>query len=395
MNATGLKTALAAATLAASALWTCGAQADPLPTPPLAGPLSANPNPFSIDLPDWLGDAGGKVYVGGAVSGLAFWQSSPIHINSGDNASFVDVSNAQVFVQKTDGWLQFYAQFGAYSFPTVGVGYLKATSTEPATFGYVPEAYVKLQGEGDWSAFSLEGGKLPTLIGDEYGFTFQNMNIERGLLWNVEPIVSTGVQANYSNGPLTISVSWNDGTYAKTWNWISGLVSYGFNGGADTVVFSAGGNLGKGNFSFLNSGSVYDLIWTHTSGPWVISPYIQYNVTPKGFLAKGSTVFGGALLTSYAFDDHWKLAGRVEYESESGHAGVFTTPDIIGYGPGSNAWSVTLTPTYQWKQFFARADVSYVTVGSGTPGFLFGSGPLSAGTNKDQVRMMFETGILF
>jgi hypothetical protein len=39
--------------------------------------------------------------------------------------------------------------------------------------------------------------------------------------------------------------------------------------------------------------------------------------------------------------------------------------------------------------------VSYVTVGSGTPGFLFGSSPLSAGTNKDQVRLMFETGILF
>jgi hypothetical protein len=293
MKNSGLRMVLAGAVLAALGAWTSSAHADPLPTPPLAGPLSANPNPFSIDLPDWLGDAGGKVYIGGAVTGLAFWQSSPIDINNGDDASFVDISNAQVFIQKTDGWLQFYAQ------------------------------------------------------------------------------------------------------YSKTWNWISGLVSYGFNGGADTVVFSAGGNLGKGNFSFLNSGSVYDLIWTHTSGPWVISPYIQYNVTPKVFFGKGSTVFGGAVLASYAFDDHWKLAGRVEYESESGHAGVFTTPDIIGYGPGSNAWSVTLTPTYQWKQLFARADVSYVTVGSGTPGFLFGSGPFTAGTNKDQVRLMFETGVLF
>ena len=146
MKNSGLRMVLAGAVLAALGAWTSSAHADPLPTPPLAGPLSANPNPFSIDLPDWLGDAGGKVYVGGAVSGLAFWQSSPIHINSGDNASFVDVSNAQVFVQKTNGWLQFYAQFGAYSFPTVGVGYLKATSTEPATFGYVPEAYLKLQG---------------------------------------------------------------------------------------------------------------------------------------------------------------------------------------------------------------------------------------------------------
>ena len=178
----------------------------------MSGPLAANPNPYSIDLPDWLGDAGGKVYVTGAVSGLAFWQSSPIDFNNGDDASFIDISNAQVMLQKTDGWLQFYAQFGAYSLPTVGVGYDKATDLVPATFGYVPVAYAKLQGEGSWSAFSLEGGKLPTLIGDEYTFTFENMNIERGLLWNIEPAVSTGVQANYSSGPLNISVSWNDGT---------------------------------------------------------------------------------------------------------------------------------------------------------------------------------------
>lgn len=390
--------ALAGATFAgliASSDAALAADAGPMTTPAMAGPLSANPNPYSVDLPDWLGDAAGKVYITGAVSGLAFWQSSPIDINSGDDASFIDVSNAQVIVQKTDGWLQFYAQIGAYSLPTVGVGYNKATSAVPANFGYVPVAYAKLVGEGDWSAFSIEGGKLPTLIGDEYTFTFENMNVERGLLWNIEPAISTGVQANYSNGPLTISVSWNDGTYAKTWNWISGLISYGFNGGADTVVFSGGGNLGKGNFSFLNSGSVYNLIYTHVSGSWVISPYIQYNDTPKGFFAKGSTVFGAALLASYSFDDNWKLAGRVEYETESGHAGVFTTPDILGYGPGSNAWSLTLTPTYQWHQFFARADASYVTIGSGTPGFLFGSGPLTAGTNKDQVRLMLEAGILF
>jgi hypothetical protein len=390
----GLKSALAAVALAGPIMAAGAAHADALPTPAMAGPLAANASPYSIDLPTWLGDAGGKVYVGSAVSGLAFWQSSPIDFNAGDDASFIDISNAQVFLQKTDGWLQFYAQFGAYSLPTVGVAYNKATNAVPANFGYVPVAYAKFVGQGDWSAFSLEGGKLPTLIGDEYTFTFENMNVERGLLWNLEPAVSTGVQANYSSGPLNISVSWNDGTYAKTWNWISGLISYGFNGGADTLTFAGGGNLGKGNFSYLNSGSVYNLIYTHTSGAWVISPYLQYNSTPSLGLAKGSTVFGAALLASYSFDDNWKLAGRVEYESESGHAGLFTTPDILGYGPGSNAWSVTLTPTYQWKQFFGRADISYVTVGSGTPGFLFGSGPLTAGTNKDQVRLMFETGIL-
>lgn len=395
----GLKSALAAAAFVSPFVLAGAVQADALTTPAMSGPLAANPNPYSIDLPDWLGDAGGKVYVTGAVTGLAFWQSNPAFNFlpfKQDNDSLLDLSNGQLFIQKTDGWLQFYAQFGVYSMPTVGVPYTKATTVDPASFGYVPVAYAKLQGEGSWSAFSLQGGKLPTLIGDEYTFTFENMNIERGLLWNVEPAISTGIQGNYSNGPLTISLAWNDGTYAKTWNWLSGLVSYGFNGGADTVSFSAGGNLGSGNFSALNSGSVYDLIWTHTSGNWVISPYIQYNDTPKFGTAKGSSVFGAAILASYAFDDHWKLAGRFEYETESGHQNDFSTPDIIGYGPGSNAFSFTITPTYQWKQLFGRAELSYISVGSGSDCFLFGtdSGCEVGGNKSDQVRLMFETGIL-
>jgi len=365
------------------------ALADPLPTPAMAGPLASNSNPFSIDLPDWFGDAGGKIYIGGAVTGLAYAQSNATHAALGDADSLIDLSNAQVFVQKTDGWLQFYAQFGEYSLPTIGVPYTRSSVATPLNFGNVPVAYLKLQGEGSLSNFSLQGGKLPTLIGDEYTFTFENMNIERGLVWNIEPAVSTGIQGNYSNGPLTISLSWNDGTYAREWNWISGLVSYAFNGGSDVLVFSAGGNMGNGNFSFLNSGSVYDLIYTHTSGNWVISPYIQFNSTPKVFLAKGSTVVAGAVLATYAIDDHWKLSGRVEYESETGTPGVFTTPDILGYGPGSNAVSVTFTPTYQWKQLFARADISYVSVGDAS----FAFGPL--GANSDQFRGMFEAGILF
>ena len=364
--------------------------ADALPTPAMAGPLTANANPFSVDLPDWFGDAGGKVYIGGDISGLAYAQSNATHAVPGDADSNIDLSNGQVWIQKTDGWLQFFAAFGAYSFPTVGVPYLRADVTEPATFGYMPVGYLKLQGEGDWSAWSIQAGKLPTLVGDELPFTFQNMNIERGQLWNIEPLVSRGVQVNYSNGPLNLSFSWNDGTYSNVLNSLSGLVSYGFNGGADTVAFSASGNLGKGNFSLLNSGSVYTLIWTHTSGNWVISPYLQYNDTPAVFgFTKGSTDFGGAILASYSFNDNWKLAGRVEYVSQSGHPGVGTTPDLLGYGQGSNAVTLTVTPSYQWKQFYARVDASYISVGSATTGFG------TALNQTDQFRGVLEVGILF
>ncbi|MBL6937037.1 MAG: outer membrane beta-barrel protein, partial [Alphaproteobacteria bacterium] len=217
---------LGACAIAAGCFAGGGAQADALATPSMSGPLAANANPFSIDLPDWFGDAGGKVYVGGAVTGLAYAQSNATHGAPGDADTYIDLSNGQVFIQKTDGWLQFYVQAGEYSLPTVGVPYMKSSTATTANFGVVPVAYLKLQGEDDWSELSLQGGKLPTLIGNEYTFTFENMNIERGLLWNIEPAVSTGIQGNWTHGPLTVSLSWNDGTYAKKWNWLSGLISY-------------------------------------------------------------------------------------------------------------------------------------------------------------------------
>jgi Putative beta-barrel porin-2, OmpL-like. bbp2 len=381
-----------AATLATMAV-TSAAYADALPTPAMGSTLAANPNPFSVDTTDWLGpDMGGKIYVGGAVTGLAYYQSSPTYLAPGDAASYMDLSNAQVFVQKTDGVVQFFADFGEYSFPTIGVPYFKSSSTTSSTFGVVPEAYLKLQGQGDLADFSIEAGKLPTLIGDELGYTFQNMNVERGLLWNLEPLISRGVQINYSEGPLNVSFSWNDGTYSNVFSSLSGLISYGFNGGADTLAFAGGGSIASNpHFGALNSGSYYNLIYTHTSGPWTVSPYLQYVTTPKEVCdcTKDASSWGGALLVSYAFDDNWKLAGRVEYETSSGDP--TTSFNLIGYGAGSNAWSFTLTPTYQWKVFFIRADASYITTGSVTAGDVFGA----AGTNKDQGRLMLEAGVLF
>src|SRR5258708_3830993 len=211
------------------------ALADPMTTPAMTGPLAANANPFGVDLPDWLGPAGGKVYVTGAVSGLAYWQDNPGGSFPGDRASLLDLDNAQVFIQKTDGWLQYFIQVGTYSLPDLGLPYLKSSLTPVLTFGIVPQAFLKIQGQGDWSAFSVEAGKLPTLIGAEYTFSFENMNIERGLVWNQENAVNQGVQVNYSSGPLTLSVSWNDGFYSNRLNWLWGLASYSFNSGADVV----------------------------------------------------------------------------------------------------------------------------------------------------------------
>ena len=72
---------LSSSTAVAVLALACAAEADPLSTPSMAGPLAANPNPFSVE-------AGplGKVYVGGVVSGVrgsAFWMpwSTSLHMS--------------------------------------------------------------------------------------------------------------------------------------------------------------------------------------------------------------------------------------------------------------------------------------------------------------------------
>jgi len=61
------------------------------------------------------------------------------------------------------------------------------------------------------------------------------------------------------------------------------------------------------------------------------------------------------------------------------------------YGPGSAAWSLTATPTWQHQRFFVRGDLSFVRANSITPGDAFGPN----GTNPNQARGVLEVGLLF
>lgn len=373
------KTLLGAGAIALFAAGT--AQADALPAPALSGPLAANPDPMSFE------SGYGKIYVTGAVSALGYYQSNAQHASPGDAQSYFDLSNAQVTIQKTDGLVQFFLEAGGYSLPTAGEPYLNFGKTTSNTFGALPVAYLKL---APTSNFSIEAGKLPTLIGAEYMFTFQNMNIERGLLWYQEPIVSRGVQANYTQGPLALSVSLNDGYYSNRYNWLSGLATYTIDS-VNTLAFAAGGNLGATKYATfnspynLNNGEVFNLMYTYTSAPWLVNPYIQYQTVPasaKLGLTSGDE-WGFGVLGTYSVSPEFSIAGRVEYELSSG------TDALLPYGAKSKAYSLTLTPTYQKSIYFARADFSYTGLSDQSVGF-------GKAFNKDsQFRAMVEVGVVF
>jgi hypothetical protein len=357
----------------------------PMANPAMAGPITANPHPATFD-----GGPIGTITVDGVLTGGAIFQTNSAHNGFGalnDDAAGA-LTNAQVIINGSEGAFSFYIQAGAYNFPSLGTPYYKTGEITENTFGYVPQGFIKYQFNPDWS---IEGGALPTLIGAEYTYSFQNMNIERGLLWNQEPAVSKGVQVNYAHGPLAISAALTDGYYSGVYTSLSGLITYTFPN-TDALAFAAQGNAGVASVATFataeqqNNGQIYNLIYTHNMGPLTISPYFQYNSSPNipGVSLPGD-VWGLAVLGKYQFNPLWSLAGRFEYTSSSGPA------NLLGYGVGSNAWSLTLTPTYQKGIFFARGEFSYTGISSATPGLEFGA----AGVNDTQIRFLGELGLAF
>jgi hypothetical protein len=141
--------------------------------PEIAAPLRPATNPMKFNVGP-LGD----VFVTGIVTGFGQVQTDAM---PGDRAAFADVTNANLFVQKPDGVLQFFVQSGVYSLPSLGTPYASALATTRELWGLVPQAFVKLAPNEDWS---LMAGKLASIPGYEGTFSFQNLNIERGLLWN-------------------------------------------------------------------------------------------------------------------------------------------------------------------------------------------------------------------
>jgi hypothetical protein len=356
----------------------------PLSTPSVTGPLQ------------WLApamfDAGplGKIAANGIVTGFGLVQSNHV---PGDNDGQAALSNGQIFIQKADGKFQYFIEAGAYTLPSLATPFLPADKTVSNFYGPVPVAFAKVQA-GKTTQFLV--GALPTLMGAEYTFTFQNMNIERGLLWNQENAVNRGIQVNQTLGKyLTASFSWNDGYYSNRYSWLSGSLTYVK--GPHSLIFAGMGNLGQTAYQTAatpvqNNSEMYALIYTYTKGAWIIQPYYQYSNVPTNpavGVVDGASTNGGALLISRAFKHGFSLPARVEYIATSGS--VAQQSVNLLFGPGSNGTSVTATPTFQYGGFFFRGDVSYVHAGSYAPGTVFGG----SGTDSDQVRGIAEVGFIF
>ena len=292
MNPNRILQSMAGAAMAIAMM--AGAQSPATPAPesaPAAAPAAqapaapAAPTPLSTFvltgplqwLPPAEFDAGpfGKLSVNGIVTGYAQGQNNPI---TGDDSKQATLSNGEVFIQKADGKVQYYIQAGVYTMPTLGASFMNAENTVNNFYGPVPVAYLKLLA-GKNTQFLI--GSLPTLMGAESTFTYQNFNIERGIVWYQENAINKGIQVNQTLGKyLSASVSWNDGYYSNRYSWLSGSVT--LTKGHSVLVYDGMGNLGQTAYQTMatpvaNNSFMHAVIYTYTKGPWIISPYFQYS----------------------------------------------------------------------------------------------------------------------
>ncbi len=354
-----------------------------LPAPGMTGPLQLSP---SVSF-----EAGplGKLNLNGIASATGLFQSNPV---PGNNTTQWSIANGELFLQKTSGWWQFYLQAGAYNLVSVGAPYISTQRAIDGLYGPIPVGYLKFT---PTKSLSIQIGQLPTLMGAEYTFDFQNMNIERGLLWTQENAITRGIQLNQTLGKFTLSFSWNDGYYSNRYSWLSGALAY--TTGPHTLSFIGMGNLSKTAYQTLatpvqNNGSMYAFIYTYTKGSWTVQPYFQVGNVPTNpgvGVVNGASTWGGAVLVNHSFKHGFSLPFRWEYLGTTGSA-VKQSVNLL-YGPGSAGLSLTVTPTYQYKHFFSRGDVSWVRAFDSTPGNAFGP----QGTEQNQVRGVIEVGFLF
>jgi len=313
--------------------------------------------------------------------------------NGADRASRSNVSNLSVLVGKPNGDFRFGVMAGLYSIPVVGFAGNKTADPNANTglYGPVPLGYVEYAPS---AAFNLTVGKLATLIGNESTYTHQNTNIQRGIVWNMETAVSRGVRFTTAQGPLTVNLGINDGFYSGRYLGFEGSLgvtptpSFGYAFNFEIPNASAPAN----PTASIANRRLYNPSLTFASGKWQFQPNVLFVDSPVSATlgyTRDEQAFGAVLPASVSLSSVWSAAFRVEY-GKNGSNPSDTSPNanLLGYGPGSSAWSYTLTPAYKNKSILARAEFSQVSVTNFTPGLAFGT----AGTRANQSRIAIELG---
>jgi len=326
----------------------------------------------------------GTINVSGALTVYTIHSNNKVVPN--EYKTRYDVGSAIISLSKSAEPFGFTLIGGAYAFPVVGVG-LSKTSESTDLFSPIPVAYVEYS---PMKGLSVQAGKLPTIIGYESAFTYLNNNIQRGLVWNMQPVINNGVRLTYSTDLFFVKLGVNDGFYTLSkkdpkpaLEASLGLTPIKDGSIALNVIFpdkdsKPNNTAGPSNKRELN------LVASYTLDKLSLGADLLYVEAPKsdkaGVLEKAKAS-GVALHLSYDLKP-FKLSGRIEYVKDNSDAGGI---DLVGLGDGNKGLTFTVTPAYTYGPLFLRGELSYVKADQ----------PFTVNGKKDQTRIGVEVGFMF
>ncbi|MEJ5339427.1 MAG: porin [Aquificaceae bacterium] len=324
----------------------------------------------------------GTLNISGALTGYMLHSNN----TSDTKKTRYDVGSALINISKPAEPFGFTLIGGAYATPVVGVGLLK-TSDSTDLFSPLPVAYLEY---APIKGLSLQAGKLPTIIGYESAFTYLNNYVQRGLIWNMQPVINNGVRLTYSTDLFTVKVGVNDGFYTLSTTHPKPAFegSIGITPIKDASLsfnFIIPDKSSRPNdTAFPANKREFNALAAYTFDRLSFGMDFMYVEAPRdaeaGVPAKAKAS-GGCLHFSYDLKPI-KLSGRVEYVKDNSDAGGI---DLVGLGDGNKGWTFTLTPAYQKGPLMVRGEVSYVKADN----------PFTSNNKKSQTRLGLEVGFLF
>jgi len=307
-----------------------------------------------------------------------------------------DFSNALLNLSANAGNFHGNATVGEYNFPTVGfpIATDSAANANTSVYSVIPVGSVQYSLGSHWS---VAAGKFAALLGQESPFTYQNVNIQRGLGWAMEPTISRGVQGTYAGGPWTLTLQYNDAYYSGHDRAFEGLIGWAPSANTNLQVAAIVPNADAGPNPTVSVGNKaeYDFMYTRQIGKLQLLPYLLLVDSPSSAklgYKKSESAWAGVLLATWTFDTPWSLAFRYEDAANGSSAGdTGANADLIGFGPGSSARTLTLTPALHFENGgVLRLEYSTISLSSFAPGLGFGA----AGNGGTQNRIGFEFGVM-
>jgi hypothetical protein len=327
----------------------------------------------------------------------------------GSKSNGFEVGSALIELQKTTGELQFTLEVGSNG-GTSALGYRPGqTSITTFTTGPLYAGYVTIAPKNLPITVSI--GQLGSLEGWESGVDWNNANQLTTDIFFVQNSQSRGVSVNYTQGPINATATFGDGFDSGVFNFLQGLVTYTIDPNNAASIYAAGnlGRTGLNTFAygcgsadreFCNTGTyganyansnMIGGFYSYTMGSLNLVPEAQYvyaKVDHKLGLDKESSNFGAAVFADYTLGTSpYSLGGWVEYENSIG-------PDYWFIGTRSEAVGIAVTPTYQYKDIFARASLGDLYL-LRNKDFTAGDSYGKDGTDKNIFQGELEAGLLF